>query len=431
MEVEFEERLRLYEQNQDLVKIVLSKVKHPNINRCIEDAEAVGLEELWECTDRFDDGQGAEFATFAFQSVRGAILRELNKSHIIHIPEYVSPEKRIDLTISYDNEDSFGENPLDYLAPVYFHYDDIPWDIMFREAPVGFKHGVHWFYMNAVEGYDPRDIAKIVRCKEDDVKKTIERVRTAFRNSERIQEWAECTEISTIEEKKESLFDKIDHEWVDGVLKKSPKAKEVFYRLLAGQHLKEIASDLGCSYSVIVDHNHIIHKKFNVHSKEELFGLVFKSVNPAIRPEMRTLLTPRQIEVLRWSFRGLEDKDVAKKMGITIRAVRQHRAWAYKIIGTTNRIEAMNAVFIVDSASVKSKKLPDLTKYRAKTNMFSRKVLDVFALYALEVPKKRIAQQFDISVRTVEFHVNTVYNKLDIHDRKEAFDALFEEIQEN
>ncbi len=52
-------------------------------------------------------------------------------------------------------------------------------------------------------------------------------------------------------------------------------------------------------------------------------------------------LTPRQVEVLYLVSQGLSNKEIAKKMGITVETVKQHLQAIYTVLGATSRMRAV------------------------------------------------------------------------------------------
>lgn len=61
---------------------------------------------------------------------------------------------------------------------------------------------------------------------------------------------------------------------------------------------------------------------------------------PAPNPEMHTLLSPRELEVLEMTSRGLTNGQIARQLHVTIHAVKFHLAAIYRKLGVGNRTEA-------------------------------------------------------------------------------------------
>lgn len=58
------------------------------------------------------------------------------------------------------------------------------------------------------------------------------------------------------------------------------------------------------------------------------------------RPHPRLVLSRREAEVLELASRGLTNKQVATRLGVTIHAVKFHLAAVYRKLGVMNRTEA-------------------------------------------------------------------------------------------
>jgi DNA-binding CsgD family transcriptional regulator len=61
-------------------------------------------------------------------------------------------------------------------------------------------------------------------------------------------------------------------------------------------------------------------------------------------------LSRREIEVLRLAALGLTNTEVAKRLGVTVHAVKFHLASVYRKLGAGNRTEAV-VVFLQNSAA--------------------------------------------------------------------------------
>lgn len=68
-------RDRLVHEHLDLVRGVAAKLKRSyNLQVPLDDLVGYGMQGLIEAADRFEDGRGATFSTFAFYRIKGAIL---------------------------------------------------------------------------------------------------------------------------------------------------------------------------------------------------------------------------------------------------------------------------------------------------------------------------------------------------------------------
>ena len=73
---------------------------------------------------------------------------------------------------------------------------------------------------------------------------------------------------------------------------------------------------------------------------------------PAERPLAATTqlasLSPRELEVLETTARGLTNAEVARQLGVTVHAVKFHLASIYRRLGVSNRTQA--ALVFADSS---------------------------------------------------------------------------------
>ena len=60
------------------------------------------------------------------------------------------------------------------------------------------------------------------------------------------------------------------------------------------------------------------------------------------------------------------------------------------------------------------------TDQSGRVDLLSKRELEVLALLAQRLSNKEIAGQLHISPQTVKRHANTIYEKLDVHSRREA-----------
>jgi two-component system nitrate/nitrite response regulator NarL len=58
------------------------------------------------------------------------------------------------------------------------------------------------------------------------------------------------------------------------------------------------------------------------------------------RPDPRTLLSPREVEVLEMASLGLTNPQVAERLNVTVHAVKFHLGAIYRKLGVMNRTEA-------------------------------------------------------------------------------------------
>jgi DNA-binding NarL/FixJ family response regulator len=62
-------------------------------------------------------------------------------------------------------------------------------------------------------------------------------------------------------------------------------------------------------------------------------------LEPAADP--RTLLSPREVEVLDLATLGMTNQQIAARLDVTVHAVKFHLAGVYRKLGVTNRTEAV------------------------------------------------------------------------------------------
>jgi DNA-binding NarL/FixJ family response regulator len=62
---------------------------------------------------------------------------------------------------------------------------------------------------------------------------------------------------------------------------------------------------------------------------------------PDPAPDPRTLLSPRENEVLDLATLGLTNQQIAARLDVTVHAVKFHLAAVYRKLGVTNRTEAV------------------------------------------------------------------------------------------
>ena len=65
------------------------------------------------------------------------------------------------------------------------------------------------------------------------------------------------------------------------------------------------------------------------------------NLKEGITPVEKYRLTPRQIEVLRYLALGLQNKQIAYEMGISIATVKRHLNGIYPRLRVNNRVQAL------------------------------------------------------------------------------------------
>jgi DNA-binding CsgD family transcriptional regulator len=66
---------------------------------------------------------------------------------------------------------------------------------------------------------------------------------------------------------------------------------------------------------------------------------------------LRSLLSPRELQVLEMASRGLTNGKIASDLGVTVHAVKFHLAAIYRKLGVGNRTEAA-VIYLRASASL-------------------------------------------------------------------------------
>jgi DNA-binding CsgD family transcriptional regulator len=69
---------------------------------------------------------------------------------------------------------------------------------------------------------------------------------------------------------------------------------------------------------------------------------VLESASESLR-DPRSLLSPREAQVLELASRGLTNSEVAAGLNVTVHAVKFHLAAVYRKLGVANRTEAASA----------------------------------------------------------------------------------------
>jgi DNA-binding CsgD family transcriptional regulator len=59
-----------------------------------------------------------------------------------------------------------------------------------------------------------------------------------------------------------------------------------------------------------------------------------------LRPDPRSVLSPRELEVLEMASLGLTNRQIAQRLYVTVHAVKFHLAGIYRKLGVANRTEA-------------------------------------------------------------------------------------------
>jgi DNA-binding CsgD family transcriptional regulator len=71
-----------------------------------------------------------------------------------------------------------------------------------------------------------------------------------------------------------------------------------------------------------------------------------------LRPDPRSVLSPRELEVLEMASLGLTNRQIAQRLYVTVHAVKFHLAGVYRKLGVANRTEAAAVYLRTITASV-------------------------------------------------------------------------------
>jgi DNA-binding CsgD family transcriptional regulator len=66
-------------------------------------------------------------------------------------------------------------------------------------------------------------------------------------------------------------------------------------------------------------------------------------------PDPRAILSSRELEVLEMASLGLTNWEIARRLGVTVHAIKFHLAGIYRKLGVTNRTEAAVALLRAQS----------------------------------------------------------------------------------
>lgn len=131
----------------------------------------------------------------------------------------------------------------------------------------------------------------------------------------------------------------------------------------------------------------------------------------AKRTGSSSALTPRQEEILGLVTRGISNKAIAAKLGITVDTVRRHgaRIKQKRAVSTTSSIACQHLWTLLDNVFASS--FPDQLLTPAETR--------VVAFLCRGLSSKEIARALKISSRTVDKHREHVLHKLDMHSTRQ------------
>lgn len=90
---------------------------------------------------------------------------------------------------------------------------------------------------------------------------------------------------------------------------------------------------------------------------------------------------------------------------------------AYKSIIDPNNIEALKLLDFFDG---EINLLIELSKPKSIDSPLSNREMQVLALIVQGQPNKEIAYQLSISPKTVQFHIKSIFNKMEVGSRTEA-----------
>ena len=219
----------------------------------------------------------------------------------------------------------------------------------------------------------------------------------------------------------------IDHELIDAVSNPpqvvlSPKQREVLGLACRDIPYSEIAVRLSISEDTVSTHMVRVYEKLGLHGRNDRnpmnardkaieHGLI-DPVSGNILPQKQELLRPRQREVLRLLCQGRTVKDIATRLSLDERTVRNHLEIIDEKLGVDREHVPSRAVKLglVDKNTISQKQQKILSPTQHEVLCFSSQ----------GKADKDIALALSMAESTVYNHWHTIRRKLGGHDRAEA-----------
>jgi DNA-binding NarL/FixJ family response regulator/pimeloyl-ACP methyl ester carboxylesterase len=133
-------------------------------------------------------------------------------------------------------------------------------------------------------------------------------------------------------------------------------------------------------------------------------------------PQPPSKLSDREVEVLRLLAAGRSNQQIADELFISINTVIRHVANIFDKTGAVNRAQAAVYAKERDLLPGKSASHAGLRTHES----MSRRELEVLRLIAEGRSNQQIADELMISIRTVERHINHIYEKIEVHSKAQA-----------
>ena len=127
-------------------------------------------------------------------------------------------------------------------------------------------------------------------------------------------------------------------------------------------------------------------------------------------------LTPRESEVLKHIAQGHSKKETAELLGLSVSTVSNHTHSMMVKLGIRNNVKL--ARFAYDEGLISLPEVDD-----DSVEQLTQREADTLKHVAAALTTQEIAEQVDISVKTVATHIHNAMNKLGIHNRVKL--ALF------
>lgn len=123
-----------------------------------------------------------------------------------------------------------------------------------------------------------------------------------------------------------------------------------------------------------------------------------------MQTEIRKLLRSREKELLRWlMMKGLEDKEIALRMGLSCNSVRSYLTRMMKVTNTSNRVQL--AVHGLKASRMKLKLTP---REQARLNFLFPREKEVVRFVIQGLSNKEIAFKMGLQLKTVDSYMQHI-----------------------
>jgi RNA polymerase sigma factor (sigma-70 family) len=283
----YEERMELYENHKHIIPILIYRFRIPKYYSGVDkdDLQIVAEIALWNATRLFDPSNGAQFLTYAWHHVLGALKHEVRDySRLIRIPGWYkekNPTFEIEIIPLEDNINFEFEGSVKNIHDVDTNINiDILFSMFLDEVPNDYHDGLLWFLQTVFDDKSQEEIADSEKTSLRNVSRQIRLAKKILYESEKIQQWAGCRKNT------KTYIPTSSVEIVDINPSKCAKdsAKKVLnpieLRILAligvGRTDKEVAEKIGISINTIRNQLNSIYRKFNCDNRDDCFAMAFE-----------------------------------------------------------------------------------------------------------------------------------------------------------